>query len=392
MTNFDRIIPRKNTNSYKWDRCEEIFGTDDLIPMWVADMDFEAPKEVKKALKDRIEHGVFGYTFIPDSFYDSIIDWQFSRNNWKIEKDWIIIAPGVVPSIKACIQSFTSPGEEIIVQTPVYFPFFSSIRLNGRILVENPLKFSSGNYRMDFEDLERKINDKTRMLILCNPHNPVGRVWKKEELERLGEICLRNNITIVSDEIHSDLIMPGYKHTPIASISKEFSDITVTCTSVSKTFNLAGLSTSYLIISNPVLRNRYVHTAQRNGLLTTNIFGIIALEVSYRYGFKWLDDLIEYLRENRDFVKDFLKERIPSVKTTELEGTYLMWLNFRELGLKQEELKNLLYNEAKVGLQDGVMFGEEGDGFMRMNIACPRSTLGEAMKRMEKAIKKHLKL
>jgi cystathionine beta-lyase len=245
---------------------------------------------------------------------------------------------------------------------------------------------------MDFEDLERKINDKTRMLILCNPHNPVGRVWKKEELERLGEICLRNNITIVSDEIHSDLIMPGYKHTPIASISKEFSDITVTCTSVSKTFNLAGLSTSYLIISNPVLRNRYVHTAQRNGLLTTNIFGIIALEVSYRYGFKWLDDLIEYLRENRDFVKDFLKERIPSVKTTELEGTYLMWLNFRELGLKQEELKNLLYNEAKVGLQDGVMFGEEGDGFMRMNIACPRSTLGEAMKRMEKAIKKHLKL
>lgn len=392
MTDFNKIIHRRNTNSYKWDRCEEIFGTDDLIPMWVADMDFEAPEEVKRALKDRVEHGVFGYTFIPDSFYESIIDWQLSRNDWRIEKDWIITAPGVVPSIKACIQTFTSPGEEIIVQTPVYFPFFSSIKLNGRTLIKNPLKFDFNRYEMDFEDLEKKISDKTRMLILCNPHNPVGRVWKKEELERLGEICLKNNIIIVSDEIHSDLIMPGYKHTPIASISKEFSEITITCTSVSKTFNLAGLSMSYLIISNPDLKSRYVHTIQRTGLSTTNIFGIIALETSYRYGSNWLDELIEYLRKNRDFVKDFLKEKIPFVKTTELEGTYLMWLNFKELGLKQEELKNLLYNEAKVGLQDGRMFGEEGEGFMRMNIACPKPILEEAMKRIEKTVKKHQKL
>lgn len=387
MFDFGRIIQRKGTNCYKWDQCKEFFGTDDLIPMWVADMDFETIEEVKRVIKERVEHGVFGYTFIPDSFYNSIIDWQFTQNNWKIEKDWIINAPGVVPSIKICIQAYTSPGDDVVVQTPVYFPFFSSVKLNGRNLITNPLKFNGKHYEMDFDDLERKISDKTRMLILCSPHNPVGRVWKKEELERLGEICLRNNVIIVSDEIHSDIIMSTHKHTPIASLSKELSEITITCMSVSKTFNLAGLATSYVIISNSVLRSKYFHTAQRLGLLTTNIFGILALETSYRYGKKWLKALLEYLRENRDFVLKFLREKIPQVDAIETEGTYLMWLNFKKLGLTQEELKEFIFKKAKVGLQDGRMFGEEGRGFMRMNIGCPRVILKEALQRLETAIK-----
>jgi len=384
---FDKVIPRKGTSSYKWDYCEKIFGTNDLIPMWVADMDFEAPEEIKRAIQKRAEHGVYGYTFIPDSFYQSIIDWQYERNNWKIEKDWIIHAPGVVSSINACIQAYTAPGDDIIVQTPVYFPFFNSIKSNGRNLVTNSLKFKGNYYEMDFEDLEKKITDKTRMFILCNPHNPVGRVWKKEELEKLGEICLKNNIIIVSDEIHSDIIMPGYKHIPIASISNEFSEITVTCTSASKTFNLAGLSTSYVVISNFVLRSKYLYTVKRSGALIDNIFGILALEIAYKYGKSWLEKLLEYLKENRDLVLEFFEERIPEVIPLKLEGTYLMWLNFEKLDLSQKELNDLVIKRAKVGLQNGTMFGIEGKGFMRMNIGCPKSILKEALKRLEKAIK-----
>ena len=385
MANFDKIIDRHGTNTYKWDALNEFYGREDLLSMWVADMDFESPKIIIDKMKERLEHGIFGYTFVSESFKDSVRSWLSKRHGWKI-KEGISVTPGVVPAINLAIRAFSHPGDKVIVQTPVYYPFFAAIENTGRHIVRNPLKYENGKYFMDFEDLKSKIDTRTKILILCNPHNPVGRVWTKPELEKLAEICIENNILIVSDEIHSDIVRRGQKHIPIASISPEISEKTISCYSVSKTFNLAGLQTAVSIITNPKLNMEFQNSMENVNLSSGNIFGLVAMEAAYRYGEEWLEELLDYLDGNYKFLKKFVSEKIPRVKVTEAEGTYLVWLDFSELGISQDKLNDLMVNKAKVALDGGEMFGEEGIGFMRINIGCPRKMLEEGLNRIAAAI------
>ncbi len=384
---FDKGINRKGTNSIKWDFNDEMFGNKNILPMWIADMDFQSPKPVIDAIKRRARHGVYGYTYISNSFYQSIVDWMDIRHNWRIEKDWILQIQGVVPSLAISILAFTKPGDKIIIQSPVYAPFFTVIRENGRQLIVNRLKIENGKYQMDFEDLKSKIDSHVKMLMLCNPHNPVGRVWTKEELEKLGEICLENNILIISDEIHSDIIYKNHKHISIASLSEELANNTITLIAPSKTFNIAGLTTSIAIITNKKLYDDFKNRKEGLGLILCNIFGLVALEASYKYGEEWLEQLLSYLEENVEYVMNYFKERIVKVKAIKPEGTYLMWLDFRNLNLNNERLKKLIVKKARVGLSDGLLFGPGGDGFQRMSIACPRSLLEEGLSRIERALK-----
>lgn len=382
---FDKKLDRRGTNSLKWDFANLFFGTNDLLPMWVADMDFQAPEPVIEALRERVEHGIFGYTVQPESYYQSIINWLDRRHDWKIQKEWLGHAPGVVPAIHTSILAFSRPGERVIVQTPVYYPFFSAVTSTGRRLVLNSLKRSGSRYEPDFEDLEEKIDSKTKLLILCNPHNPVGRVWTREELARLGEICLKHGLKIISDEIHSDLIFEGYKHVPIASLSRELANQTLTCIAPSKTFNLAGLGAAAVVASSETMLTQYNNALSSAGLGLANLFGTVALEAAYTNGEQWLDRLLPYIRENFEYMRDFLKANLPEIGVSELEGTYLAWLDFRELGMTLEELKVFLYEKAKVGFEDGSVFGKEGEGFMRVNLACPRATVKEAMDKLTRA-------
>ncbi len=385
MANFDKIIDRHGTNTYKWDALNEFYGREDLLSMWVADMDFESPKIIIDKMKERLEHGIFGYTFVSESFKDSVRSWLSKRHGWKI-KEGISVTPGVVPAINLAIRAFSHPGDKVIVQTPVYYPFFAAIENTGRHIVRNPLKYENGKYFMDFEDLKSKIDTRTKILILCNPHNPVGRVWTKPELEKLAEICIENNILIVSDEIHSDIVRRGQKHIPIASISPEISEKTISCYSVSKTFNLAGLQTAVSIITNPKLNMEFQNSMENVNLSSGNIFGLVAMEAAYRYGEEWLEELLDYLDGNYKFLKKFVSEKMPRVKVAEAEGTYLVWLDFSELGISQDKLNDLMVNKAKVALDGGEMFGEEGIGFMRINIGCPRKMLEEGLNRIAAAI------
>ncbi len=383
---FDKGINRKGTNSIKWDFNDEMFGNKNILPMWIADMDFQSPQPVIDAIKKRARHGVYGYTDISNGFYKSIIDWMDIRHNWRIEKDWILQTQGVVPSLAISILAFTKPGEKIIIQSPVYSPFFTVVRENGRQLIVNRLKIENGKYQMDFEDLKCKIDSHVKMLMLCNPHNPVGRVWSKEELEKLGKICLENNILIVSDEIHSDIIYKNHKHISIASLSEELANNTITLIAPSKTFNIAGLTTSIVIITNKKLYDDFKNRKEGLGFMLCNIFGLVALEASYKYGEEWLEQLLSYLEENVEYVINYFKERIVKVKAIEPEGTYLMWLDFRNLNLSNERLKKLIVKKARVGLSDGILFGPGGEGFQRISIACPRSLLEEGLGRIERAL------
>lgn len=383
---FDSIVERRGTNSFKWDFCNKIFKSEELLPMWVADMDFLAPKEVKGAITKRVEHGVFGYTIKGESYYRSIINWVKKRHGFDIKKEWILSLPGVVPTLSIAILSYTKPGDKVLIQTPVYHPFFTAIEGNERVKVENPLIKGKDGYEIDFKDLEEKLKD-VRMMILCNPHNPVGRVFRKEELIKIGELCKKNNVIIASDEIHSDIIYKGYKHIPIASISKELEDITVTCIAASKTFNVAGLCASCAIIPNDCLRERFFKTAEALGIVSSNLLGNVALEASYKYGEEWLNELLEYLEENRDYLLDFVAKRIPRIKAIKSEGTYLVWLDCRGLNMDSEELRRFMIHDAKVGLNEGVSFGTGGEGFMRLNIGCPRKLLNEGLERIERAVK-----
>lgn len=382
---FDSIVERRGTNSFKWDFYKDIFGSEELLPMWVADMDFLAPKKVEEAITKRVEHGVFGYTRNGESYYRSIINWVKKRHGWSIKKEWILSLPGVVPTLSTAILSYTKPGDKILVQTPVYHPFFTVIGGNERVKVENPLIKGKDGYEIDFKDLEEKLKG-VKMMILCNPHNPVGRVFRKDELIKIGELCKKNNVIIASDEIHSDIIYKGHKHTPIASISKELEDITITCIAASKTFNVAGLYASCAIIPNDCLRERFNKKAEALGIGSSNLLGGLALEASYTYGEEWLDELIEYLEENRDYLLDFLAKRIPKIKAVKSEGTYLIWLDCRGLNMDSEELKRFIIHDAKVGLNDGASFGTGGEGFMRLNIGCPRKLLNEGLERIERAV------
>ena len=387
MNNFDKLIDRKGTKCYKWDYNKEIFGKEELLSMWIADMDFQAPPEVLKILRKRVDHGVFGYTGLTDTFYASIVDWMDQRFNWRIKKEWIVTTPGIVPAINFAVQTYTKSNDKVLVQTPVYYPFFTSIENNDRKLVTSELKLINNHYEMDFEDLEKKLADDVKMMILCSPHNPVGRVWNTDELKQVSKLCLKYEVLLISDEIHSDLILSENKHIPIPTISKEIANNSLTMFAPSKTFNVAGLSLSYVIIPNKNIRINFQKTLLNLGLHGGNVFGIEALEASYRYGQKWLEELLNYLENNYNFVCDFLQKRIPLIKPIKMDGTYLMWLDCREMKLSQEELVSFFINKAGLAFNDGLKFGKGGEGFMRMNLGCSRKLIEQALIQLESAYK-----
>lgn len=384
--NFDESIDRRGTNSVKWDYLAKVFKNTEVIPMWVADMDFAAPQPVIDAVVKRAKHGVYGYTEKSSSFYYSAAEWIKKRHGWQISSDWITVCPGVVPTLNFSILALTEPGDKVLLQSPVYPPFFASIKNNNRVIIDSPLKFQDNKYVMDFKDLETKLGSGVKLMLLCSPHNPVGRVWSREELEKVGALCSKYNVTIISDEIHSDLIYSNYKHTPIASMSNELAERTITCIAPSKTFNIAGLATSMTIIPNSLLQDRFKGYLNQLGIEMSNLFGITALEAAYNDGEEWLDQVMAYLEGNLNFLTDYIGSRIPRIKVPRLEGTYLVWLDCRELGMNQKELVDFFINKAKVGLNDGAAFGAVGEGFMRMNIACTRSLLEEGLIRIEKAV------
>ena len=388
--NFDELVNRKGTGSMKWDNLKKQFGSDDLLPLWVADMDFRVPQPVTDAMVSRAKHGIFGYTRIKDSYFDSIINWYAQRYNWKLKKEWFVFAPGVVPAIILAIRAFTRPGDGIIVQSPVYYPFYESVELNGRHIVNNPLKLVNGRYEMDFEDLEKKAGDtRVRMMILCNPHNPVGRVWSKDDLTRLGEICNEHGIIVIADEIHSDLRFPGISFTNYASISEEFAQKSITCTAASKTFKLAGLQISNIIIPNVMLRQKYENILDSSKNLRPNSFAADAVEAAYNHGGDWLQELMEYLKGNLEFLKNFIHEKIPEVEVIEPQGTYLVWLDFRKVEPNPGKLEKLMRRDAKVALDEGYIFRNGGEGFERINIACPRPILEQALGQIAEAVRRY---
>lgn len=384
---FDRVIDRRETGSEKWDGPSMQYGRDDLLPLWVADMDFAVPPEVVEAIKRRADHPIFGYPTRPNSALEALSEWVKVRHGWQISTDWIRLTNGVVTALDLAVLSFANRGDKVIIQTPVYGPFFRVVTCNGCQVVTNPLKLIDGRYVMDFDDLESKLDDRVKMIILCNPHNPVGRVWTERELIRLGDICIRHNILIISDDVHSDFVFKGHRYTPIASLSEQFQENTITCMAPSKTFNLAGLATAAVIIPNKRLRQTFTNTMQNVGV-ATGIFGVTAMEAAYRHGHAWLDELLVYLQGNLEFLCEFIKEHIPQVQVIKPEGTYLVWLDFRRTGISPDRLQEFMVQQAGVVLNEGLWFGEDGAGFMRMNIGCPRSILKEGLTRIEQALKR----
>jgi len=383
---FDRMFGHREMNSLKWDFNELKFGDRDVLSMWVADMDFAGPKEVTEALLRRAAYGVYGYSQGMDSYYQAIIDWMQKRHAWKIERDWITFSPGIVPALIWAIKAFAQPGDKVLLQSPVYHPFFTAIENNGCELVNNQLRFENGQYVMDFQDLEEKLAGGVKLFLLCSPHNPVGRVWTRVELERVAQLCLKYQVLVIADEIHFDLVYRGYEHTVFSTLSEELAQNSIVCTAPSKTFNMAGLQMSNLIIPNPKLRRSFVQVMEKNGINSPNAFGIVALEAAYRYGEEWLDQVIEYLEGNLSFLEEFLNTRIPEIKLVRPQGTYLVWLDFRELGLEPIALRELLHKQAKVALNEGQFFGPGGEDFQRLNIACPRTVLAEGLQRIEQAL------
>lgn len=383
---FDKSVKRVGTSSVKWDYLDRIFGNTEVLPLWVADMDFEVPQPVIDAVVKRAQHGIYGYTERPDSFFSSMAGWMKRRHGWDISTEWISVCPGVVPALCFSVLSFSEPGDKVLVQSPVYPPFFAAIENNGRIILNSRLKLEKGRYEIDFEDLDAKLGSGVKIMLLCSPHNPIGRVWSREELKRIGELCIKHDVVIISDEIHSDLVYSGNVHTPIASISQELAERTVTCIAPSKTFNIAGLSTSASIIPNKALHDRFNNTMKRLGIELSNLFGITALEAAYNFGEEWLDQLLAYLEGNIDFLIGYIETKIPRIKVIKPQGTYLVWLDCRELGMNQAELVDFFTNKALVGINDGTAFRAGGEGFMRLNAACPRSLLKEALERIEEAV------
>ena len=383
---FDRILDRRDTSSLKCDFCGLAYGLKDVIPMWVADMDLPAPAPVVEALRKRAAHPAYGYTLFPDSYWQAIIGWLKVRHGWEVRREWLSASPGVVPALNLCVRAFALPGGKVAIQTPVYQPFCAAVEGNGRRLVRNPLKSERDRWVMDFEGLEAAIDRETRVLLLCSPHNPVGRVWNREELERLGEICVRRDLIVVSDEIHSDLVFGGRRHVPTATISAALADRTITLLAPSKTFNIAGLMTSVVVASNPDLLKAFEAEIRSVGLNGGNVFGIVALEAAYRFGADWLDQLLPYLEGNIAFAGEFFRTRIPGIRFQAPEGTYLALLDCRALGLPQAALDDFFLREARVLFDKGTIFGPELEGFERMNLACPRPVLREALERIARAV------
>ncbi|MCE8622531.1 pyridoxal phosphate-dependent aminotransferase [Bacteroides fragilis] len=381
---FDEIISRRNSNSYKWDAVME----EGVLPMWVADMDFRTAPAVVEVLRKRMDHGIFGYTKVPPIYYDAIINWFTRRHGWQIDRDWIIYTSGVVPALSAIIKALTVPGDRVLVQTPVYNCFFSSIRNNGCEIVANPLVYTNGTYRIDFDDLARKATDpKVKLLLLCNPHNPVGRVWTRAELMCIGEICLRNDVLVVADEIHCELVYSGHTYIPFASISDDFRNRSVTCTSPSKAFNLAGLQIANIFAADESVRVKIDKAINLNEVCDVNPFGVEALVAAYNDGEEWLEELKCYLSDNYLYMRTFFNKYLPQFPVVKLEGTYLVWVDCSVLNRSSKEIAEILLKAEKLWINEGSMYGEAGEGFIRINIACPRQILIDGLNRLKRGLK-----
>lgn len=385
---FDKTVSRKNTMSLKYDFAEKWGKPTDILPLWVADMDFPTAPGVLQRLEEVVKHGIFGYSDGKEAYFQAVKGWYATHFGWEVEESWLVKTPGVVFAIAAAVRAFTGEGEAVLIQPPVYHPFSNMVLKNGRKLVNNPLQLKNGRYEIDFQDFEEKIKEnQVKLFILCSPHNPVGRVWEEWELRKMAELCVRYDVVIVSDEIHSDFVYPGKKHHVLASLGEDYAERTVTCTAPSKTFNLAGLQTSNIFISNQELRKRFQDEMGKTGYSNINLMGLAACQAAYESGGEWLAQLKGYLKGNLDFVREFLKERLPEIKLVEPEGTYLIWLDFRALSLTEEEREALIVEKAGLWLDSGAMFGAEGEGFERVNIACPRQTLQLALEKLERAVK-----
>ena len=389
MADFDRLTDRRGTDCLKYDFAAERGYPAEVLPFWVADMDFPAPEPVVKALEQRARHGIFGYTDIKDDYREILARWFQRRHGWQIEGEWLSITPGVVFGICTAIRAFTEPGEGVLICPPVYYPFAASIKANGRKLVESPLVEKDGHYEIDFQDFEQKIvANEVKLFVLCSPHNPVGRVWSRQELEQVAAICQKHRVMVVADEIHQDFVRPGHRHTVFASLGAEVADFTVTCTSPSKTFNLAGLQISHIFISNESLRRRFRHELEAVGYGEPNAMAEVAAKAAYGQGEPWLKELLSYLEENLRRTRAFLAENLPQVKLIEPEGTYLLWLDCRGTGLSPEEQDEAIIQRGRIWLDEGRIFGKGGEGFQRINMACPWAILEEGLKRLAFALKK----
>lgn len=385
--NFDELIPRKNSDCLKYDKLQEMFGTDDALSMWIADMDFRTPPFVIEALRRRLDHEVLGYTFCSPKWKPAIQNWVSRRYGWSIKEEEIGFVGGIVPAISFAVQCFTAPNDKILIQPPVYHPYHHVVKDLGRTLVYNPLRLVGGQYEVDFEDFERKIVG-CKLFLLCNPHNPGGRVWTTDELVRIADICAKNGVIVISDEIHCDMALTGYKHTVFATVSEAAAQNSVTLMAASKTFNIAGLKSSYHIIKNEALRRQYCEYLTRSELDTAHLFATTAVAVAYNEGDEWLAQMLQYVEENIAYLDKYLKENMPKISFIRPQASYLVFLDARELGMPQEKLVNFFLKEAKVAMNDGTMFGQEGAGFMRMNLGCPRATLEQALKQIKAAYDK----
>jgi len=384
--NFDEIIERRGTDCVKYDLLESYFGNGDALPLWVADTDFRTPDFIMDALHNRMNHEVLAYSYRPDSYYEAIINWMEKKHGWKIDREMITSSPGVVSAVTMLIMALSEPGDKVIVQTPVYFPFFTSIKGSGREMIENPLMLKDGRYTFDFENLRQIIDSQTKLLILCSPHNPGGMVWTKEELEELSRICIENGIIIISDEIHADLVFTGNKHIPVPMVSDEIAMNSAVLMAASKTFNVAGLSTAFVIIPNKKIRVKYERVLRTIHIDSGNIFGNIATEAALANGYDWLNQLMIYLEDNYNYLENFLTARMPKIKIMRPEATFLVWLDFTAYNLSEIQLAKLLI-DGGVALNKGSIFGTGGEGYFRLNFGCPRAVLEEGLKKIEKALK-----
>lgn len=383
---FDKVIDRRNTRSIKYDWIAKKGMAADTLPLWVADMDFQVSSYIQEALARQTAHGIFGYSDAQEEYFEAVKGWMERRHGWEISEDWLVKTPGVVFALSLAVKAFTEPGDSVLIQQPVYYPFQNVVDRNERKMVSNDLVYENGWYRIDFQDFEEKIiKENVKLFILCNPHNPVGRVWMQEELTRLGDICYKHHVVVVSDEIHGDFAFER-RHSVFAGLKKEYEEITVTCTAPSKTFNLAGLQLSNIFISNPELRKAFCRQMELSGYGEVNVMGLVACEAAYRDGDEWYAAMLRYVKANLEFIKEYVEKNIPGASMAEHEGTYLAWLDFRGLGLSAEELEEMIVHKARLWLDDGRMFGKSGEGFQRVNAACPRKILEEALHRIKCAV------
>ena len=387
--NFDEIIDRSGTNSSKWEPevLKELFGEPDLMPFWVADMDFKVAEPIVEAIVKAAQHGIYGYSNRPASYYQAIIDWTERRFGWKLEKEWIEYTPGIVPAVNYAIQAFCMPGDNVLIQQPVYYPFANAINNNGCHVVSNDLIFDGEKYNMDIKDLEEKLKDpKTTMMILCSPHNPVSRIWSREELKKVAQLCLENEVLLISDEIHNDLVFSGYKHTIFGLVGDEYLNNLIVCTAPSKTFNMAGMQSSNVIIPNSSLMRRFRRVLERNSIGSQNPLSIVSLEAAYNHGEEWLEQLLEYLEGNIQFIDEYMKNNIPKARMIKPQATYLAWIDFSAYVDEGSKIEELMAKKGKIAMDGGTWFGSQGAGFMRLNFACPRELLRQGLDRMKLAI------